>query len=81
MFSLKRPINGLSVKHVSQDIKQIQLKNQNNISIQLNLKSDKGIRICSEIHKHISFVWKKEEMSEECKKSVTAHIYNKAMYV
>jgi len=81
MFSLKRRINGPLVKHVSQDIKQIQLKNQNNIPIRLNLKSDKGLRICSEIHKPISFVWKKEELSEECKKSVTTHIYNKAMYI
>jgi hypothetical protein len=64
--------------HVSQDMKQIQFKNLNSIYIQLNLKSDNGIRIYSEIHKHINFVWKKEELSEECKKSVIAHIYNKA---
>jgi hypothetical protein len=63
--------------HASQDIKQIEFKNVNNVYIQLNLKSDKGIRICSEIHKHINFVWKKEELSEECRKFVIADIYNK----
>jgi len=31
MFSLKKSINGLLIKHVSQDIKQIQFKNLNNI--------------------------------------------------
>jgi hypothetical protein len=80
---IKKAINGLLVKHhwlvmhFSQDIKQIQFKTLNNIYIELSLKSDNGITICSEIHKHISFVWKKEELSEECRKSVIAHIYNK----
>jgi hypothetical protein len=36
-----------------------------------------GRTICSEIHKLINFIWKKGELSEEWKESITVPIYQK----
>jgi hypothetical protein len=34
-----------------------------------------GNYVCSEIHKYINFIWKKEESPQQWKESITEHIY------